>query len=493
MEEDLSGRVFGGCRLSRKLGAGAMGSVYLAEQADLRRTMAVKILDARFSSDPGYVERFEREAQSAAQLSHFNIVRVYDFGHSDSRYYIVNEFVDGDTVQAELDRHGALPPEKAVDYALQVARGLAAAQEKSVIHRDIKPENLMITRDGVVKIADFGLAKFIANDASATQAGFIMGTPYYMSPEQAKNLPMDIRSDLYSLGVTLYQLLTGELPFDADSVIGVLLKQISAERPDPGVINPSVPPALSDFVRRLMAVDADDRPRDATEAARELEQLKRSYEAVEAPKDFADVAGVDDSQRAMFKPLPPARVGRVARLDVTGDVLTRMIMSLNSDGGVFVESEAPYPPNSAVEVRFTLPGKEQEYSGIGLVRWASSQPPMKGMGITFIKVQALSKSKDGGGTGMRLSGPMAINALTASPLHQRLLRYIYSNAGQITGIGSLAGALGCGARMLDDPVRTFGRADMIRREPDGRLKLHWPDDEALQREIVAWISAHGLR
>ncbi len=176
------------------------------------------------------------------------------------------------------------------------------------------------------------------------------------------------------------------------------------------------------------------------------------------------------------------------RVEASGDVLTRMITSIQDDSGVSIESENPFPLNTVVEVRFTDPARGgEEMSGLGLVRWSDAAK----MGVTFVKVQPIPKS--GGGTGMRLSGPMAIAALTATPIHQRLLRLIYTSAGQTMTLPKIASSLGVGSKMAEDPVKTFERASMVKRHQDGRLELQWPKDEALQREIVVWIERHGLK
>jgi len=241
----------------------------------------------------------------------------------------------------------------------------------------------------------------------------------------------------------------------------------------------------------MMAQDPNKRPQEAAEVVGELEEIKRELSAPQAPEELMEVSEIADDQRSMFKPLPPARIMRIQRLDVTQEQLTRMIMSLNSDGGVFIEMSPPYPPNSAVQVRFADPVRDQEYDGVGLVRWSSPAPPMQGMGITFIKVSHVSKG-DKDSDNAPLTGPMAIQALTQSPLHERILRYIYTNAGQLVDIAGLAGAVGCGPKMLMDPLRLFERAAMVKKDPQGRMILKWPDDESLQREIISWISSNRL-
>lgn len=483
--DELADKTMGGCRLNKRIGKGAMGVVYLAEQIELKRPVAFKILDPRFSSDRSYVERFEMEARAAAQLSHPNIVKVYDFGNEDRLYYIVSEYVDGPSIQSLIQERGTLPPEEAVEYALQVAQGLRAASQANIIHRDIKPDNLMLTRAGVLKIADFGLARSTCPETIAADSGLIMGTPFYMSPEQAKGRKMDIRSDIYSLGVSLYCMVIGEVPFDADSVIGVLLKQISADRPDPCAVKPSLPSVLGSLIMRMMDRQPDNRPRDAEELLRELEAVRQILKPAAPPPSLAEVSEVPEEGRDDFKPLPASRISRIIRVEASADVLTRIITSIQDDSGVTIESETIFPLNTVVEVRFT-DEKGGEVSGLGLVRWTD---PGR-MGITFVKVQPIPK---GDGGSFRLSGPMALASLTATPIHQRLLRLVYANAGQSMTLPKIAGSLGVGSKMAEEPIKTFERASMIKRHSDGRLELLWPRDESLQREIVAWIERNGLR
>lgn len=477
----------GGCALTRSIGRGAMGVVYLAEQIDVKRPVAFKILDPKLSEDSSYIERFEMEAKAAAQLDHENIVKVFDFGNENGLYYIVYEYIDGGTVQNLIEKKGALQPEETIHFGIHVAQGLVAANDANIIHRDIKPDNLMLTHEGVLKIADFGLAKTMTPDIAFGDSGLIMGTPFYMSPEQSRGLPMDSRSDIYSLGVSMYCMAIGDVPFDADSVVGVLLKQISADRPDPCAIKPALPSVVGSLIMRMMDKDAANRPQNPRELLEELEAVRLILQPAAPPPSLAEVSEVPEDQRHNFTLLPAGRITRIIRVEASADVLTRIITSIQDDSGVTIETENPFPLNTVVEVRFTDPDKGgEELSGLGLVRWTESGK----MGITFVKVQPVPKA--GGADGMRLSGPMAIAALTATPIHQRLLRLIYSSAGQFMNLPRIASSLGVGAKMAEDPLKTFERAGMIKRLPDGRFELLWPKDEALQREIVVWIERHGL-
>ncbi|MDR3211418.1 MAG: serine/threonine protein kinase [Planctomycetota bacterium] len=484
---NLVNKIFGDCRLISQIGKGAMGVVYLADQEKLGRKVAIKILDPKFGSDPSYIKRFEVEAQAAAKLSHENIVKVYDYGNEQGLYYIINEYVDNGTIQELLNKNGPLAPEKAVEYAIQVTKGLIEARKLNIVHRDIKPENLMLTKTDVLKIADFGLAKFMQSDAATTQSGLILGTPFYMSPEQAKGLPMDSRSDVYSLGVSLYCMVIGAVPFDADSVVGVLLKQISADRPDPCAINPSLPPVFGALIMRMMDKDPANRQQTPEALLNELDAVQQILRPAAPPASLLEATQVSQENRKNFAPLPTQRITRILRVEASSDVITRMITSITGDTGVAIDLDNPFPPNTVVEVRFNVPGREDELSGLGLVRWIEGRT----MGITFVKVQPVPKA--GRNADLRLSGPMAIGPLTATPIHQRLLRYVYANAGQVVAVSQVAGALGVGVRMTEDPISTFERASMIKRQGKDKLELIWPKDEALQKEIVIWMGRNGLK
>src|SRR3712207_3364966 len=214
-------------RLVRPLGSGGMADVYLAHDSILDRDVALKVMSTRYASDDEFVERFKREAQSAAALSHANIVSIFDRGESeDGTYYIAMEYLPGGTLKDKIMSRGALPPRTAAAVALQIAEALCAAHERGVIHRDIKPHNILITESGDVKVTDFGIAR-AGSSSTMTRTGSILGTAHYTSPEQAMGEPVGPASDLYSLGVVLYEVLTGELPYDADTPLGIAMKHVN--------------------------------------------------------------------------------------------------------------------------------------------------------------------------------------------------------------------------------------------------------------------------
>ena len=251
-----------------------MASVYLGRDGQLERRVAVKLLAAGVARDHDLRRRFARESRLAARLSHPNVVAVYDAGEENGRPYIVMEYVEGETVAEVLRRRGSLPPEEAVEIAAQVCAGLAHAHAHGLVHRDVKPQNLLVARDGRVKIADFGVAR--GDDASKlTQAGTVLGTAAYLSPEQAAGAEVGPRSDLYSVGAVLYELLSGATPYRFESLAG-----LAAPRKPPPPLPPHVPPTLADVVARCLAPDPNHRPASAAELERDLRRaLEPSSEA----------------------------------------------------------------------------------------------------------------------------------------------------------------------------------------------------------------------
>jgi serine/threonine-protein kinase len=268
-------RSLAGFRILRKLGEGGMGAVYLAYQEDGHRQVAVKVLAEALASSKAYLDRFYREARSGALLSHVNIVRNLDAGRDEATglHYLVLEYVDGPSARELLDRHGRLAVPDAVHIALDIARALEHAHSRNVVHRDIKPDNILLTRSGLAKLADLGLAKRTdeASHLTAARQGF--GTPYYMPYEQAWNARhADGRSDIYALGATLYHLLTGEVPFPGDSHVEIMHKKDGGYFVPAGDVNPDVPPALDQLLDKMMARDPGDRYQTASELIIDLER-----------------------------------------------------------------------------------------------------------------------------------------------------------------------------------------------------------------------------
>ncbi len=275
---DLSGRTLGDFQVLRKIGQGGMGQVYLARQLSLKRQVALKILRDESTSNPVALQRFQAEAEAVARISHPNVVQVYAAGEHDGLRFMALEYVDGRNLREHLERKG--PPELPVALAVlkQVAAALQCAAESNLVHRDIKPENILLTRKVEVKVTDFGLSRDYTpshRPLSLTQSGMTLGTPLYMSPEQVQGHPTDHRSDLYSLGVTAYHLLSGSPPFKGATAFDVALQHVQKD-PEPLVFfRPDLPNDLCTLVHRLMAKNPADRPQTAKDVIRDLQRIHK--------------------------------------------------------------------------------------------------------------------------------------------------------------------------------------------------------------------------
>src|SRR4051812_34966544 len=255
--------------LEQKIGEGGMARVYRGRDLRLNRQVAVKVLHSHYASDTNFLQRFHHEAQAAANLRHPNIVDVYDVGQDADTHYIVMEYVAGSDLKALLMRGGALPIEQAVYVGECVANGLDAAHRIGLVHRDVKPQNIIVGEQGQVKITDFGIAKSSLSTA-LTETGVTFGTADYISPEQARGQTATPRSDIYSLGVTLYETLTSRLPFSGDSSIAVAMQHVSADPPPPRMYNPRIPPQLESLVLRALSKEPNSRPTTARDFAHQL-------------------------------------------------------------------------------------------------------------------------------------------------------------------------------------------------------------------------------
>jgi serine/threonine protein kinase/beta-lactam-binding protein with PASTA domain len=262
-------------RVEEELGRGGMAKVYRGNDTVLGRPVAVKILAPQFADDPSFVDRFRREAQAAARLNHPNLVSVYDTGSDDGIHFIVMEYVEGKTLADYLTGGGRIMPQRAIEIAEAVSQALTAAHAQGVIHRDIKPGNIMITPSGDVKVADFGIARMIASAETIAQTAAVLGTAAYLSPEQAQGQPVDQRSDLYSLGCVLYEMVAGRPPFTGDSPVAVASKQVLEQPVPPSRLNPDVSPQLDAVIMRTLAKNPANRYESAEEFRRDLERARR--------------------------------------------------------------------------------------------------------------------------------------------------------------------------------------------------------------------------
>jgi len=316
MMNPLIGTTMGKYQIVEFLGRGATADVYRAYQPALDRHVAIKVLHPSLATDKDFLGRFRREARAVAALRHPRIMQVYDFDMADGRYYMVTEFIDGHTLEARLQEAAAndeiVPLDEAIRITREIASALSYAHGHGMVHRDIKPANVMINRENQVILADFGMAKILSS-AKHTATGSIIGTPYYMSPEQASGESGDTRSDLYSLGVMFFQMVTGQLPYNADTAVAVLLMHVNSPIPAPGRVNPSLPPIIDRIVSKAMAKKPDERYQTTTELVKELDRVNVGDSIIRAAVIAPSVS-------------PPLPLSPVAALSTT-DLLTPYTLS----------------------------------------------------------------------------------------------------------------------------------------------------------------------
>jgi len=303
----LTGTVLSGrYRLESKLGSGGMSTVYLARDETLERWVAAKVLHREISDQPDQIERFRREARAVAQVSHPNVVAVIDAGEDGGRPYIVFEYVDGETLKQRIDRLGRLPLDEAAAYAIEIGRGLAAAHARRLVHRDVKPQNVLIDSEGRAKVTDFGIARELEQDG-LTKTGRVLGTTDYVSPEQAMGKGVDARSDIYSLGILLYEMLVGEVPFQADNLVGVAMKHVNERMPDVQKQRKDVSSALAAVIERATEKKPDKRYPDMNAMLADLENALE-VEVARAGRSTAEATTVLDSVPRRRRMVPSRRV-----------------------------------------------------------------------------------------------------------------------------------------------------------------------------------------
>ena len=276
-----TGEIVGGCKIGQKLGEGGMGSVYKAKQLSLDRDVALKLLPPALTSQQNFMQRFQQEARSLARVNHSNIIGIYEFGEDKEQnlHYMMMEYVAGEDLADVLRRRHHLTELETIDMLKQSALGLEQAAQQGIIHRDIKPDNIMITKDGTCKVSDFGLAKNVASDSTMTNASIRVGTPAFMSPEQCDGLKLDFRSDIYSLGVTAFVMLTGHLPFNGESPFAIMLKHKSEEPPPISASIPHINKKVEALVLRMMAKEPEKRFSSWRVLREELEAVESSLNA----------------------------------------------------------------------------------------------------------------------------------------------------------------------------------------------------------------------
>ncbi len=287
IEAERSGQKITGYKILGKLGAGAMATVYKAKQISLDRMVAIKKLPEKYSQNPQFIERFFAEGRAAASLNHPNIVQAFDVGNEGDLYYFVMEYVEGRTVHDDITKHKRYTEGEAINIVIQVAEALEHAHTRGLIHRDVKPKNIMITKEGVVKLADMGLARAISDkEAAEAEAGRAFGTPYYISPEQIRG-EKDIGppADIYSLGATLYHMVTGSVPYEGKNPSAVMHKHLKSELVPPDHVNPKLSAGISEVIEMMMAKRVKDRYANCTDVLVDLRALKKGETPPIAHKD----------------------------------------------------------------------------------------------------------------------------------------------------------------------------------------------------------------
>ena len=472
------GTRFGPYEILSPLGAGGMGEVYRARDDRLKREVAIKVLPASFSKDPERLRRFEQEAQAAGGLNHPGITAVYDFGMHEGAPYIVTELLEGETLRGRLAA-AALPPRKALDYAAQLAKGLAAAHEKGIVHRDLKPENVFVTRDGRVKILDFGLAKLKESEvpevgqthlptaAAGTEPGVVLGTMGYMSPEQVRGRPADRRSDIFSFGAILYEMLSGQRAFRADTAADTITAILTKEPPDLSQTNREVPPGLERIPRHCL----EKNPEERFESARDL------------AFDLDAMTGISGSAPSVPAGAPAARLKRSLALP-----LAALVAVAGMAAAYFAGRKAGHvkPPSfrqltfrrgQIASARFAPDGQTILYSAawdgrpleifVGRLDSTESRP----FGLASAEVLSVSPS-----------GEMAVSL-------GRRQAFPFTWTGTLARIGMTGG--GSPKEILEDVLSADWASDGQRlavvRDVGGKARLEFPAGRVLY-ETAGWIS-----
>ena len=304
------GKVLGNrYEILEEIGSGGMATVYKARCKLLNRYVAVKVLRDEFANDAEFIKRFQVEAQSAASLSHPNIVSIYDVGNEDGLHYIVMELIEGKTLKEIIKEKGKLPWREAVGIASQIASGLSQAHQNHIVHRDIKPHNIIITKDGVAKVTDFGIAKAVSN-STINAFGSTIGSVHYFSPEHARGGYTDEKSDIYSLGVVLYEMCTGKLPFDGETPVAVALKHLQENPKEPIELCKELPQAVNDIIMKAMKKDPSERYESAAEMYKDLQSVlsnpdlevaKDEKSKFDCPTQRISIADVENAANATIQ------------------------------------------------------------------------------------------------------------------------------------------------------------------------------------------------
>ncbi len=463
----LTGTVLSGrYRLESKLGSGGMSTVYLARDETLERWVAAKVLHREISDQPDQIERFRREARAVAQVSHPNVVAVIDAGEDGGRPYIVFEYFDGETLKERIDRQGGLPLDEAAAYGIEVGRGLAAAHARRLVHRDVKPQNVLIDAEGRAKVTDFGIARELEQDG-LTKTGRVLGTTDYVSPEQAMGQPVDARSDIYSLGILLYEMLTGEVPFKADNLVGVAMKHVNERMPNVQKRRRDVSSALAAVVERATEKKPEKRYPDMNAMLADLESALE-VEVARAGRATGEATTVLDSVPRRQRLVTPRRVSIAGILLVLAATAVALVIAglsgddrerQGGDGG-----GATAPPAGA-EIELTAAQDFDPEGGDG------EHPDEVKLAIDGIPNTTWPTETYTNGPDLALSGKTGVGLIveTDEPVE-----------GQVISVGTVEGGWTAEVYAAEsgppDGPRRLGGADRLghRRRPRGRRSSSTP-------------------
>ncbi len=369
--------VAGRYRIVGRIAAGGMGEVFRAHDGVLGREVAVKVLHPQFAGDAGFVDRFRREARAAAVLNHPNIVGVYDWGVTEHTYFMVMEFIRGHSLRTLLSRHGPLEPAQVVEVTAQVLAALDHAHGHGIVHRDVKPENILVTGDGLVKVADFGLARAFADARVSQVEGTVTGTVQYLAPEQIEGRPSDPRTDLYATGIVMFELLTGETPFTGETSVAIAYKHLNERVPRPSTRVPTVPDALDAVVEQATEKDPKDRPASARSMRQELAGAARTVDPAPRIAEVArqiPAAEPEPYERAPTVTIPRAFSRKVRRRKriLRAAVVLLVLMALSAGAWASWVYAVPHYTTVPAGLGGRTPGfVERRITAAGL-RWTST-------------------------------------------------------------------------------------------------------------------------
>jgi len=366
-------------RVEARIGQGGMAEVYRGFDPALERTVAIKVLLPPYDRDAGFVARFRREAQAAARLSHPNIVGVYDTGADGDTQYIVMEYIEGRTLASFLAGGGKPTPMQSVELVDKIAGALAAAHAQGIVHRDIKPANVMVTREGAVKVMDFGIAR-LQSDATAPQTSSVIGTPAYFSPEQAQGQQVDARSDIYSLGCVLYELLAHRPPFTGDTPVAIAYKQVNESPVPPSQLNPDVPPRLDAVVMKCMAKNPANRYQSAAELSEDLDRVRTGQEVEATPLLPVGTEGAATQviARQPTQVLPPPEPESSSRKVWLGVLIGILVVAILGGGGYLLAKSLNTPDTPTTGTMILVKG----------MPYATAKSSLDGLnlGLTIVRV-----------------------------------------------------------------------------------------------------------